>query len=131
MYEDEFGTDWNQLERTELLTRAYALGVADALDRSPSGELDRLESEGGSNYEWSLVELAYQEGRAEALELEPDVSDEKRVWERLVAEPSEVVPPTRIDSPSDLPDALGQSVPESRPDDGTEKLRLPEFLRRE
>jgi len=131
MYEDEFGTDWDQLGRQELLKRAYALGVADALDRSPSGELDRLESEMDSNYEWSLVELAYQEGRARALDLEPTVSDESRVWERLVSEPTEVVPPTPIDSRSGVPDALGRSVPESRPKDGVEKLRLPEFLRRD
>jgi hypothetical protein len=130
MYEDEFGTDWERLDRRELLRRAYALGVADALDRSPTGELDRLESEGDTNYEWSLVELAYQEGRARALELEPAVSDDSRVWERLVSEPTEVVPPTPLDSAFGPPEALDRSIPESRPESSTEKLGLPEFLRR-
>jgi hypothetical protein len=131
MYGEEFGTDWESLDRKEILNRAYALGVAAALGRHYEGEFERLERAADTNYDWSLVELAYSEGKTKALNLDPENTEDEQVWDQLVAERDGVSrpePPERGDGPPDLVD---RPAPDSRPDDGLDRLRLPEFLRRE
>ncbi|MFC6725122.1 hypothetical protein ACFQE1_12205, partial [Halobium palmae] len=62
-YQDAFGTDWGELDREDVLTRAYALGVAAACgDRNPD-ELARLVDEVDTTYDRSMVELAFHEGK--------------------------------------------------------------------
>lgn len=131
MYESEFGTDWERLDRNEILKRSYALGIAATLGEHCEGELDRLKDAAETSYEGSLVDLAYSEGKNRARKLASEHDDTGDVWERLVTESDEI---TRLDVPDrdgGPPDAVSQRGPDSRPDDGLDRFRLPAFLRRD
>ena len=93
MYEDHFDhvEEPSALDVDELLTRAYALGVAASMgDRHP-GELDRLLEGTDGAYERNLVEVAHQEGKQEAQDVAADDDDGPSPWSVLVTE--EASPP--------------------------------------
>ena len=134
MYEERLGTDWESLDREEAFHRAYAHGVADVVDSAPEGELDRVRGQVSGRYDESMVELAYDEGVAEARGLRAD-PDEGDPWGSLVegetdvteqvAPPGPERAPKQTDRPTamDLPELVGRSR------DELEKFDLPAFLR--
>jgi hypothetical protein len=153
-YEDAFGTDWTRLEREDVLSRAFALGVASACGRENAEELSRLVEEVDTTYDRSMVELAFHEGRQKGGSMRGRLADEAAVWAALVDDEDEAdadgeVPDSGEDgessdpaershdrpkqaSATDRPRALSRMTMLDRvtPDD-REALRLPRFLRRE
>lgn len=151
-YENAFGTDWGQLDREDVLARAFALGVAAACGERNPEELDRLVDEVDTTYDRSMVELAYHEGERKGGSLRPELDDDAAVWAALVddedapavgveAESDEEREDDRDDadggqSPpapgSERPSALSRaSLLDGRTPDDRGALRLPEFLGRD
>lgn len=140
MYERAFDTDWDSLSRDELLERAYALGVDARFGNHHDDELQELVALARSNYDGSLIELAYAEGKREAGELPPEDRDPETAWNELVEEGDVSIRGGDEDGPGvdadptdaqGMPGALGRTDPGGPPDDGLDPVRLPEFLRRE
>lgn len=133
-YERTYGTDWTpeQIDRAAAIERAYALGVATALDEPVSDELSALVEAVDSAYDRTVVELAYDEGRTEARAATEDGTDAGQAWTRLVEETPRPTdrsgPPDLLDQPEalDPPEALDRIDPER-----SDAIELPEFLRRE
>jgi hypothetical protein len=133
-YERAYG-DWDELDQDEAVERAYALGVAAALDEYHRDELEAVRAEMSTAYDKSIVELAFEEGRNEGKEAESesDTGEEEAVWSELVAgevpvEPDESPTGGRDGLPEaiDVPDAI-----ERADRDSTDALDLPEFLEKE
>lgn len=61
-YEEQFGTNWTELDLDAALIRSFALGVASTRGKVPEDELDRLRSVAESRYELELIQTAYREG---------------------------------------------------------------------
>lgn len=132
MYEDTFATDWDRLDREEAVRRAYAIGVATVLGEDLVDEYERVLSEGATNYDRNLVELAYNEGRRLAsLETSKDdgapVPD--RVWRTLVGRTTVAIDDERAWEPSDDRAMLGRPRRGKPTDRDLERVRLPSFLR--
>ncbi|AEH35726.1 hypothetical protein [Halopiger xanaduensis] len=145
MYERTFGTDWETLEdRDEVLWRAFALGVAEALGKDHPGELERISDATATNYDRSFAELAYQKGRQHVRQLEGEGSP-REIWQQLVTEKNELdlwADPagsggSSDDTELDLDDKIGlpQSLQGIRidtlPSDSTDRVRRPSFLEKE
>lgn len=136
MYERAFDTDWDSLDRDELLRRAYALGVDARFGNHHDEELQRLLAVAQSNYDGSLIELAYTEGKQEANALSAEDLSPEAAWNELVEE-GEVSLRDADEGKTDptdaqgMPEALGRADPGGPPEDGLDPVRLPEFLRRE
>ena len=129
MYEEAYGTDWDQLDREEILRRAYALGVAETLDRAPAGELDRLKDQFSGRYDQTIVELAYDEGRTRGREPGPGESDDE-VWEEaMTGETTAATPGPTPSRPTDLPENIDPPSLLRRSEDALARLGLPELLR--
>lgn len=88
MYAERYGTDWTSLPHDEVVERAFALGVAATLGEVDQQEYERLlaEFDGYDAYDRSLVELAFREGRSEALDLRRAGDSSVSVWAELVEE---------------------------------------------
>jgi hypothetical protein len=136
MYGQRFGTDWDSLSTDAVIERGYALGVAEVVGETPDGEYDRLEDQTDSAYERSMLELAYQDGKSEALGLEAE--DAAAVWGELV-EGEELaagdvdpgVEPDEFDG-KDSRAATKRGEMLDRPDeDSTEAVSRPDFLERD
>lgn len=126
MYHRTFDDDWEQLSRREAINRAFALGVAAALDDPQPEELDRVIEGLPSAYDRSLVELAYDEGRTKALESTRE--DDDAVWQELV---DGVGAPRAPPIPAAMPGALRELTLISKPAEGPpSSLELPSFLRK-
>jgi len=147
-YEDHFSKDWESLTRDEAMVRAFVLGV-ESVDGNPDGEeLARLRREANR----AFVELAYNAGRRERLDLEDDAdatdsgpavedlptATRERLSELAAARPDG---PSASDSSDgadsqsqvDLPALLEaydflDAAPDADPDDQN-RLDLPEFLK--
>lgn len=126
---------WDSLEKDEAIERAYALGVAASLGERNPGELDALREEVGSAYDKSVVDLAFEEGKGEAQEIDADPSEESdRVWSRLVADE-----PVEDDSDemetgghAGLPEALDRIEALDRPElDSIEAVDRLDLLKRD
>ena len=132
-YDAEFD-DWDTLEKDEATERAYAIGVAEKLGEYNREELEAIYDEMGTNYQKSMVELAYREGRQEATAAAKATDeDDQAVWDDLVnGEPTVVDPDERPTGGRDgLPEALEPSELLDKQDvDSTEALDLPDFLDR-
>ncbi|SDJ59061.1 hypothetical protein SAMN05216226_105208 [Halovenus aranensis] len=134
-YERAYGTDWKNLDEDEGMERAYALGVAASLGEPLPDELAAIREEMDSAYQRSVIDLAFDEGKTEALEIDETAADNAAgVWNELVD--GEVV---TID-PDDVPTGGSQGLPEAvekfgaldRPDlDSTEAVDLPDFLKQD
>jgi len=137
MYEERFGTDWDELEdREEAVRRAFALGVAARLGETHRGELDRISAAVDTSYDRSFVELAYHEGRDKASDLEPAADADEDVWEELVTGETRIDPTDRPEPMSEagqrgLPEALDGVSVDTRPDDTREAVGQPKFLDRD
>jgi hypothetical protein len=130
MYETNFDTEWDDLDKGSALERAFALGVARSLGEPNREEYERVRETASTTYERSLIELSYEEGRTKAA----GRTDEERgaVWEALVVDPegaaSEGVAPRR--GSSGPPSMMSRPEPTVIPDDGLDRISLPAFFRR-
>ena len=125
---DRYFEEAGEYSTRETLDRAYALGVASVCGNPDDDAFERLTRRSPDVYDESIVELAYEEGRAEALELESEgEDDDEGIWERLVE--GTLDPPEGAEPPEGLPEAL--SGPDDGPEEGPpDRLDLPSFLRR-
>jgi hypothetical protein len=138
LYEDRFDTDWDTLDREEAMERAFALGVAAALGERNEDEFEAIHDTMGSNYDASIVELAYQEGKNEATQHRRQVDDDDQdVFEFVVNEELEdAEQPDRDeggdDEPAeratDLPSAIDETEATDPPDLDPEQTDYPDFL---
>lgn len=144
MYEDSFSRDWDgdDLDREEAVWRAYALGVAAALGEQNRDEYRELVAAVGR----SLVEMAYDEGKTSAANLdsrlaagEADVDEtefpsrEDAVWSKLISQQQaegDQVAGAGSDDPErmDLPEFLERVDFDSVGREDLDRLRLPDFL---
>ncbi|MFC3477185.1 hypothetical protein [Halobacterium litoreum] len=145
MYEESFSTDWDgeELDREEAIWRAYALGVSAALGETNPEEYRELVAATGR----SLVEMAYDEGKSSAADLDSriasgaadeDASDfpsrEKAVWSKLITYREESGGEFETAGGGrdrdDLPEFLYHIDLDALDRDDLARLRLPEFLSR-
>ena len=136
LYEDRFDTDWDHLDRDEATERAFALGVAASLGERNEDEYEAIHEAMGTNYDASIVELAYKEGKQKATKRKRAVdnaTDAEDIWETVIsAELDDVDPSDDEDTTSratDLPSAVSDP-PEmtEQPDRDPEQTEFPDFL---
>lgn len=131
-YEESYGTDWDELDNDDAMERAYALGVSASIGEYLPDELDAIRNEVSSSYQRSVVDLAFEEGKNEAQEV--DVSgdgSEGTVWAELIKGETVNVDPddNPTGGPNGVPDALGKVDIIEQPDlDSTDAVELPDFL---
>ncbi|MFB6256612.1 MAG: hypothetical protein ABEH58_07820 [Haloplanus sp.] len=132
MYDAEFDTDWDDLDKAGALERAFALGVARSLGNPNREEYERVRDAAETTYERSLVELSYDEGRRKASGRQGEES--VAVWEDLVVKADSdsdgSAPGPRRRSQDGPPGMTDRPEPTVVPEDGLDRIRLPEFLRR-
>jgi hypothetical protein len=143
MYEDSFDTEWDpgDVGREEAVWRAYALGAAAALGETHPGEYRKLVTATGR----SLVEMAYDEGKTEAANLDSQLASgggdddhgfpdrETAVWSKLITYREEESDEFDAEGAGgrerdDLPDFLRRIDLDSLGRDDLSRLRLPDFL---
>ncbi|MFD1640539.1 hypothetical protein [Halohasta litorea] len=113
MYESSFSAEWSELARDEAVERAYALGVAAACGHDNREEYEAIKAAADSTYDRSLIELSFEQGKSQALQLDASETDHEEIWDRLV-ESSTVKLPARDGglpealAPADLLDRFGQ-----------------------
>ena len=128
MYDRTFGTEWDELSREEAVRRAYALGVAEGVGKRRSAELDRVIEAFQSAYDRTLVELAYDEGRTEALDAAAEADGPEEVWDALVdGEGVPRGPPVRAALPGAITDLTLARPPREGP---PSSLDFPSMLRK-
>lgn len=130
MYDQHFD-EADEYTTRETLERAYALGVQSVCDDPDEAAYERLKERSPDSYDRSIVELAYEEGRAEALELEASDEESEEIWERLVetdAAPDAVG--DRAGPSENLPGLLSRDDDAGSKAELPESLDLPSFLRR-
>jgi hypothetical protein len=130
MYEQYFD-EAEEYTTQEVLRRAYALGVASVCEDPDEAAYEKLKRRSPDTYDESIVELAYEEGRAEALQLEASEEADDEIWERLVEKTfQQQSTDESTGTPDGLPEAL--SGPDGIGPDGglPDRLDLPSFLRR-
>lgn len=135
-YERTYGTDWDSLDKDEAIDRAYALGVVAALGEYHPEELEEVRHEMDTTYNKSVVDLAFDEGKNEARNL--DVDAEKRtqqaVWAELVKGETVTVDEDGVPTGGrdGLPSAIDMLEALNRPDPNkNEAVERPEFLERD
>ncbi|MFB6195618.1 MAG: hypothetical protein ABEI80_05565 [Haloplanus sp.] len=130
MYESEFDTDWDGLDKESALERAFALGVARSLGEPDPEEYERVLGTADTAYQRSLIELSYEEGKRKASGRTAEESE--TVWDDLVADTADIDVDTADDSSTrdGPPGMMSRPDPTAVPDDGLDRIRLPEFLRR-
>jgi hypothetical protein len=135
MYERSFGRDWESLSQTEAIRRMYALGVATALGQDVPDEYDRLRAQGATPYARSVLELAFDEGKARASGVRTDYDDPEDAWEQLVEEssPSTASRSGNLEgsSRSTSTERLARTSVLELSRDELERLRLPDLLQRD
>lgn len=134
LYEREFDTGWDDLDKDEATDRAYAIGVAERLGEFNREELEAIYAEMNSAYHKSMVELAYDEGRNEAKRAaETTSADREALWDDLVN--GEKVYIDEDDVPTGGRDGLPSTLDKSelldkQSVDSTEAVDRPDFLER-
>ena len=128
MYDEHFDDD-GDLDAADVITRAYALGVASVCgDPDHESVYENLRERSPDSYDESLVELAFEEGRAKALDLEPGTEGPAEVWETLVETRLRDVDVDSGAGRTGLPDVLTRSDDEPAVGRRPESLDLPSFL---
>lgn len=140
-YDRAFGRDWDDLDREAAVERAYALGVASVVGEYHRDELDRVRGTADSAYERSVVDLAFDEGRSDAKDIDPpedegDGDDEaETIWAELVEEEAELPLSDETDltgGRDGLPEALDRMGALDRVDiDSRDRVDRPGFLDRD
>ncbi len=128
---DRYFDEASEYGTRETLKRAYALGVASVCDEPDDTAYGRLTQRSADTYDESIVELAYEEGRAKALELEATEESGESIWERLIERPfARFESGEHVGSETTYPELLSgpdTTGPATGPPD---RLELPSFLRR-
>lgn len=130
MYDSTYSDDWDELTRDEAVERAYALGVAAAFGHDNREEYKSIKAAATNNYDGSLIELSFDQGKSEALKLEASGTDPQEVWNELI-ETTTIVPP---DGGSPLPGLLDSAELLERfkqLEGPPETLNKPSFLSRD
>lgn len=133
LYTDRFSTDWDTLGREEAVERSFALGVAASLGEHHREEFEAVSETMETNYDTSLVELAYEEGKRKATkrerEADPD-ADDRDIWEAVIREELDDAPPDEEDAnrPTDLPSVVSDVEVTEFPDREPEQTDFPDFL---
>lgn len=142
IYEKYFSTEWTDLDRDEAMVRAYALGVAAAFDEKHPEEYERLVDQ----EKRAFIEMAYNEGRRKALNLEAKVEAQRddddadtdtkyAVLDQMLvfqgaSQETEPGAADHVQRTLNVPETLERAglldLPAS---DQLERLRLPDFLR--
>ena len=135
-YERAYGTDWTTLDKDEAIDRAYALGVAASLGEYHPDELDAIRAEMSTSYNKSVVDLAFDEGKNEARELDVDATaeHEEPIWAELVEGETVTVDEDEVPTGGrdGLPDALDKIDALDRPEPGkNEAVERPDFLEKD
>ena len=134
-YERSYGTDWDTLDRDEAVERGYALGVAASLGEYHPDELDAVRAQMERSYGKSLVDLAFEEGRTEGRELDPEPDEgPQAVWSELVEDEAVTVDEDEVPTGGrgGLPEAIDKVEALDLPDrDRTEAVDRPDFLERD
>jgi hypothetical protein len=134
-YEQSYGTDWDTLDEDDAMERAYALGVAASLGEYHPEELEAIRKEMDSAYQRSVIDLAFDEGKTEAREIEPPDSGDERnsVWSELVEGETVDVDPNDVPTGRQgLPDVVDKMDALDRPDlDSTQAVGMPDFLQQD
>ncbi len=135
-YERAYETDWDALDKDEAIDRAYALGVAASLGEYHPEELERVRTEMDTSYNKSVVDLAFDEGKNEARELDADTAKGAAdpVWAELVEGESVTVEESEVPTGGrdGLPDAIDKIDALDRPKpDKNEAIERPEFLEKD
>jgi hypothetical protein len=126
-YDDAF-EPWTSLDIEAATERAYALGVQAAVGEVDREELAAISGEMDSAYARSVVELAFDEGRTEALAAG---ADDAAVWEDLVLDEAGLLEDEGADADRPTPAALDRAELLERFDpDSRDVLDLPTFLQR-
>ncbi|MFW5959048.1 MAG: hypothetical protein ACOCQ3_03500 [Natronomonas sp.] len=125
MYEETYGTDWEELSIEEALERSYRLGVMAGLERPMDEEYDRVLETAGNAYERNLIEMAFDEGLSTTRSI--DYDDVEDVWSET--EDAELVL-SGVERPWDAPPSSGSPELLDAPasDDRPTNIDLPEFL---
>lgn len=128
-YEQAFETDWEYISPEEASVRAYAIGVAETMGENNQHHLLKLLDAMETGYSRSLVELAYQEGRADATKRDQTATRDD-IWESLVG--SMDAPAQTSDRREHVPDALAlfEALNRQQPD-SRDALAIPDFLSRD
>ncbi len=132
-YERAYGKDWDSIDKDEAIDRAYALGVAASLGEYHPDELDRIRSEMDTSYNKSVVDLAFDEGKNEAREIDADSdrTESSPVWAELVEGETVTVADDEVPTGGrdGLPDAIDKMDALERPEpDKNEAVERPDFL---
>jgi hypothetical protein len=134
-YERAYGTDWESLDKDEAIDRAYALGVVASLGEYHPEELGRIRAEMDTAYNKSVVDLAFDEGKNEARELDVDADREKQaVWAELVEGETVTVDEDGLPTGGrdGLPSAIEQMAALEKPEPNkNEAVERPDFLERD
>jgi hypothetical protein len=135
-YEQTYGTNWETLDKDEAIERAYALGVATGLNEYHRDELEAIRAEMDTSYNKSVVDLAFDEGKNEVREIDPDADDGGTVWAELVEGETVTVDEDEDTVPTGgqtgLPEAIDKIEAIARPErDSTGAVEFPEFLERD
>jgi len=102
VYNSTYSDDWETLTRDEAVERAYALGVAAACGHDNREEYEAITAAAASSYDRSLIELSFEQGRSEALQLEASGDEPDEIWDTLVETTTITLP----DGDNGLPDLL-------------------------
>lgn len=138
MYERAFETEWRTISDEEAIRRMYALGVSTALGAPNRGEFERIRRQASTAYGRSVLQLSFEEGKRRVARNRGEYDSKQDLWEALVDEETSPKTTGRADvamrKPTDkqgVPDAVGRVGVLDAHHDEFERLRLPEFLRRE
>jgi len=135
-YERAYDTDWDALDKDEAIDRAYALGVAASLGEYHPDELDRIRAEMDTSYNKSVVDLAFDEGKNEAREIDvdADAGNGNPVWAELVEGETATVAEDEVPTGGrdGLPDAIDKMDALERPEPSkNEAVEKPDFLEKD
>jgi hypothetical protein len=136
LYERAFEASWAALDKNSATERAYALGVAAATGEFHREELEAIRAEMDTSYNKSVVDLAFDEGKNEVREIDPDADDGGTVWAELVEGETVTVDEDEDTVPTGgqtgLPEAIDKIEAIARPErDSTGAVEFPEFLERD
>jgi len=102
VYDSTYTKEWDELTRDEAVERAYALGVAAACGHDNRQEYESITDAAETSYDRSLIELSFDQGRSDALQLEASGTDTEAIWDDLV----ESTTVTLSNSDDSLPELL-------------------------
>lgn len=122
-YERNFDTDWENIDVETASLHAYAIGVSEIIGEENGTHLDRLSDAMETGYERSVVELAFEEGKREARNIDRSEHVWDELFQRRGGERSEPV--------TDVPELVNRvAMLDSFDLDRPNAMELPEFLQR-